>query len=134
MLYQDLQGLANGELIEWTHHRYLRTIQGRKQLRAVEVTAAGELTSWNGFTEAAASYGVPDASLWACLIRDVSTEEAAARSPRALVSTRRFTDGFAALPTGCATRCKRKRKGLSRSVYSFGLFADRGEAFPRKQR
>src|SRR5438874_6816860 len=97
LLYQDLQGLANGQLIDWTHHRYLRTIQGHKQVREVEVTAAGELTSWDGFTEKAASYGMPDASLWACLIHDVTTKEAAAEPPRALVSTRSFSDGFAAL-------------------------------------
>ena len=97
LLYQDLQGLAEGHLIDWTHHRYLRTIGGHKQVREVEVTAAAELTSWDSFTEAAASYGVPDASLWACLIRDVTTQELAAEAPRALVSTRRFTDGFAAL-------------------------------------
>jgi len=97
LLYQDLQGLAAGQLIDWTHHRYLRTIQGHKQVREVEVTAAGELTSWEGFTEKAASYGVADASLWACLIRDVTTQETTAAPPRALVSTRRFADGFAAL-------------------------------------
>src|SRR5260370_1166326 len=97
LLYQDLQGLADGQRISWTHHRYVRTIQGHKQVREVEVTEASELTSWEGFTEAAARYGVPDASLWACLIHDVTTEEAAAEPPRALVSTRRFSDGFAAL-------------------------------------
>src|SRR6266571_1701255 len=73
LLYQDLKGLADGRLIDWTHHRYLRTIGGHKQVREVEVTAAGELTSWDGFTEKAATYDVPDASLWACLIRDVTT-------------------------------------------------------------
>jgi len=97
LLYQDVQGLADGQLIEWTHHRYVRTIQGHKQLREVEVTAAGELTSWDGFTEAAALYGVPDASLWACLIRDVTTAASAAEPPVALVSTRAFPNGFAAL-------------------------------------
>src|SRR5881275_590984 len=97
LLYQDLEGLADGRLIDWTHHRYLRTIGGHKQVREVEVTAAGELTSWDGFTEKAASYGMADASLWACLIRDVTSEETAAKVPRALVSTRRFSDGFAAL-------------------------------------
>ena len=97
LLYQDLQGLAAGQLIDWTHHRYLRTIGGHKQVREVEVTAAGELTSWEGFTQKAASYGVANASLWACLIRDVTTQETAAEPPRALVSTRRFADGFAAL-------------------------------------
>src|SRR5438270_4988715 len=83
LLYQDLQGLADGQFIDWTHHRYVRTIQGHKQLREVEVTAAGALTSWDGFTEKAASYGVPNASLWACLIRDVTTQEVAAEPPRA---------------------------------------------------
>src|SRR5436309_1954235 len=97
LLYQDLQGLAAGQLIDLSHHRYVRTISGHKQVREVEVTAAGELTSWDGFTEKAASYGVADASLWACLIRDVTTAEVAAQPPRALVSTRRFADGFAAL-------------------------------------
>src|SRR5437016_5634212 len=97
LLYQDLHGLADGQLIDWTHHRYVRTIGGHKQLREVEVTAVGDLTSWDGFTEKAVSYGAPDASLWACLIHDVTSEEAAAKPPRALVSTRKFADGFAAL-------------------------------------
>jgi len=97
LLNQDLKGLADGRLLDWTHHRYVRTLQGHKQVREVEVMAAGALTSWDGFTEAAARYGVSDASLWACLIRDVTTEEAAAEPPRALVSTRSFVDGFAAL-------------------------------------
>lgn len=97
LLYQDVQGLADGQLIDWSHHRYVRTIGGHKQVREVEVTAAGELTSWEGFTEAAARYGAADASLWACLIRDVTTAELAAELPRALGSTRCFSDGFAAL-------------------------------------
>src|SRR6266702_6654558 len=97
LLYQDLQGLAAGQLIDWTSHRYVRTIGGHKQLREVKVTAAGELTSWDGKTLAAASYGRADASLWACLIHDVTTQEAAAKPPRALVSTRSFRDGFAAV-------------------------------------
>jgi hypothetical protein len=59
LLYQDLQGLADGQLIDWTHHRYLRTIQGHKQVREVEVTAAGKLTSWDGFTERLKASGWP---------------------------------------------------------------------------
>jgi hypothetical protein len=97
LLYQHVQGLADAHLIEWTHHRYVRTVQGHKHIREVEVTAAGDLTSWDGFTEAAAAAGVPDATLWACLIRDVTTPEAAQEPPIALVSTRRWQHGFAAL-------------------------------------
>src|SRR5207245_8464208 len=56
LLSQDLQGLAAGQLIDWSHHRYVRTIAGHKQLREVEVTAAGALTSWAGITEKAARF------------------------------------------------------------------------------
>ena len=97
LLYQDVQGLADAHLIAWTHHRYVRTVQGHKHIREVEVTAADDLTSWDSFTEAAASAGVPDATLWVCLIRDVTTPEAALEAPIALVSTRRWQHGFAAL-------------------------------------
>src|SRR5258707_3007409 len=51
LVYQDLQGLAQGQLIDLSHHRYLRTTGGHQQVREVEVTAAGALTSWDGFTE-----------------------------------------------------------------------------------
>src|SRR5438034_2881488 len=98
LLYQDMQGLADAHLIEWTHHRYVRTVQGHKHIREVEVTAAGELTSWESFLEAAATYEVTDASLWACLIRDVTTSETAQEPPIALVSTRSWQNGVAALP------------------------------------
>jgi hypothetical protein len=81
LLYQDVQGLANAQLIGWTPHRYVRTVQGHKQLREVEVTVASELSSWDGFMEAAATYGVADAKLGACLIRDVTTLEAAQEPP-----------------------------------------------------
>src|SRR5947207_7715754 len=51
LLYQDLQGLADGQLIDWTSHRYVRTIGGHKQVRQVEVTAAGEMTILVGFIQ-----------------------------------------------------------------------------------
>jgi hypothetical protein len=97
LVYQDVQGLADAQLIAWTHHRYVRTVQGHKHIREVEVTAAAELTSWDGFTEAATTYGVTDATLWACLSHDVTTEEAAQEPAMGLVSTRKWRDGFAAL-------------------------------------
>jgi hypothetical protein len=97
LLYQDVQGLADAHLIAWSHHRYVRTVQGYKHIREVEVTAVGELTSWESFLEAAAKAGAPDATLWACLIRDVTTPEAAQEPPIALVSTRSWQNGFAAL-------------------------------------
>src|SRR5207245_7069120 len=51
----------------------------------------------DGLPEKAGSHGVAGASLWAGLSCDVTTQETAAEPPRALVSTRRFADGFAAL-------------------------------------
>ncbi len=96
LLYADVSGLAAGGLIPWTEHRYTRTLQGHKQLRRVAVASAGDLTSWDGFVAAAAQYGAPDATLWACLIRETDAPPGAPL-PRCLVSTRPWADGFAAL-------------------------------------
>jgi hypothetical protein len=97
LLYADLQGLAQADLITWTRHRYTRTVQGHKQVRTVEVAAAGDLTSWDSFVAAAQDYGVADATLWAGLIREVAPTAQAADEAQALVSTRAWPDGFAAL-------------------------------------
>jgi len=96
LLYEDISGLAAQGLIPWTEHRYVRTLQGHKQLRTVEVASAGDLTSWDGFVEAARAYGVPDATLWVCLIREKDAPPGAPL-PQDLASTRPWADGFAAL-------------------------------------
>jgi len=88
--------LAAGGLISWTEHRSTRTLAGHKQLRRVEVASAGDLTSWDGFVAAAAQYGAPEATLWACLIRETDAPPGVPL-PRCLVSTRPWADGFAAL-------------------------------------
>ncbi len=98
LLYEDVQGLSRGGQILWTRHRYLRKVRGHKEIRTVvEVAAAGELTSWDSFLEAAKGYGQPEARLWACLIREVAPNEQPLEEAIALVSTREWADGFAAL-------------------------------------
>jgi hypothetical protein len=97
LLYQDLQGLARGGLIRWTKHRYVRTVAGHKQRRVVDVASSGGLTSWEGFTEAAAQQGAAAASLWGCLIRQREPEAWPVAEAEALVSTRAWPDGFQAL-------------------------------------
>jgi hypothetical protein len=96
-LYEDLQGLARAGLIAWSRHRYVRTVQGHKQKRVVDVAASGGLTSWQSFRQAAATYGVADASLWACLIREITPQAQPLEEAQALVSTRAWADGWAAL-------------------------------------
>src|SRR5947199_798227 len=97
LLYEDLQGLARGGLLRWTRHRYVRTVAGHKQRRVVEVAASGGLRSWDGFTTAAARYGVEGASLWGCLIRQREPGAWPLAEAEALVSTRAWPDGFQAL-------------------------------------
>jgi hypothetical protein len=97
LLYQDVQGLARAGAAAWAEHRYLRVVQGRKQVRAVATASAGDLTSWDGFVAAAAGHGAPAATLWACLIRDVAPTAQPVEEARALVSTRPWPDGAAAL-------------------------------------
>jgi hypothetical protein len=88
LLYEDVQGLAAGGRLTWTEHRYLRTIRGHKQPRTVALAGVGHLDSWASFREAAAGHGAPDATLWACLIREVAPDPQALAEARALVSTR----------------------------------------------
>src|SRR5262245_10139318 len=97
LLYQDLQGLARGGLIRWSRHRYVRTVQGHKQRRVVDVASSGGLSSWDGFTAAAAGHGAAGASLWGCLIREVEPATWPLSEAMALVSTRAWPDGFQAL-------------------------------------
>jgi hypothetical protein len=97
LLYQDLQGLARGGLITWSRHRYVRRVQGHKQRRVVEVASSAGLTSWEGFTQAAARHGAAEANLWGCLIRQVEPEAWPVAAAMALVSTRVWADGFQAL-------------------------------------
>jgi DDE family transposase len=97
LMYADALGLARSGLLEWTRHRYVRTIRGQKQMRTVEVAAVGELTSWDSFVEAARGYGVSDPGLWVALVREIAPQEQPLEECLALVSTRRFADGYAAL-------------------------------------
>lgn len=96
-MYADAVGLAQRGLLKWTRHRYVRTIQGHKQTRTVEVAAVGELTSWDSFVAAAQDYGVSDPSLWVALVRELAPKEQPLPKCWALVSTRRFANGYAAL-------------------------------------
>jgi hypothetical protein len=87
VLYGDLQGLVRAGLVTWTEHTYLRTIQGHKQRRTVALAAGGDFTSWDSFREAATAYGALAATLWACLIREVSPQPQPMDEAGALVST-----------------------------------------------
>ena len=97
LMYADALGLARRGLLEWARHRYVRTIRGHKQMRTVEVAAVGELTSWDSFVAAARGYGVSDPSLWVASVREIAPQERPLEECWALVSTRRFADGDAAL-------------------------------------
>src|SRR3954469_7750898 len=96
LMFADALGLARGGSLKWTRHRYVRTVRGHKEARTIEVAAVGEMTSWDSFVEAARGYGVADASLWVTLVREVEPKEVPLEDCWALVSTRRFTDGYAA--------------------------------------
>lgn len=96
-LYAHLQGLVRAGWARWSRHHYVHTVQGHKVRRTVDVAAADELSTWASFVEAAAGYGAPTARLWACLIRQVGPTEQPVEAAWALVSTRVWPSGFAAL-------------------------------------
>src|SRR5262249_61682441 len=74
LMYADALGLARRGLLEWTQHRYVRTIQGHKQMRTVEGAAVGALTSWDSFVAAAGGYRGGDPALWVALVRGVQPQ------------------------------------------------------------
>ena len=96
-MYGDALGIARGGLVDWRRRSYTRTISGHKQRRTVEYAGVGQLSSWDTFVEAARKLGVSDPGLWAYLIREIEPTEQPPGETMALVSTRRFADGFAAL-------------------------------------
>jgi hypothetical protein len=65
-------------------------------MRIVDVASVGDLTSRTSFREAAQGYEQPDATLWGCLIRQTAPAPQKGED-FALVSTRAWADGFAAL-------------------------------------
>ena len=75
----------------------MRVVQGHKQVRTVAVASSDGLTDWDGFVDAAARCGHPQPVLGAGLIREVAPTPQPVAEARALVSTRAWSDGFAAL-------------------------------------
>jgi hypothetical protein len=119
-MFADLLGMARRGLLSWTRHRYVRTIQGQKQMRTIEVAAVGDLTSWDSFVEAARRYGEPEPRLWACVIREIAPTEQAWEDVQVLVSTRRWANGFAALQ-GFRPRWHIENDGYRELKEGFGL-------------
>jgi hypothetical protein len=94
-LHQDLEQLAQGGLLNFQRYSYVRTIQGHKQRRTLDLGAQSGLTSWNSFIEAAKAYGQERPSLWGCLIRPVEPTSGD-DLPWTLVCTRSWVSGVAA--------------------------------------
>lgn len=94
-LHQDLMGLANGGMLRFQKHSYIRTIQGHKRRRSVELAAQDGLTSWDSFMDAARDYQADNPHLWGCLVHDLDASD-----PKSewwtLVSTRAWASGVAA--------------------------------------
>ncbi len=96
LLYADLQGLARGQRLAWREHRYLRTVRGHKEPRAVALAGMGHFDSWPSFLEAAAEYGASEARLWACLVWERAPAAQPLEEAGALVSTREWAQPWAA--------------------------------------
>lgn len=94
-LHRDLLGLAAGGLLKFRRHSYVRTIQGHKRRRTIEIAAQDGLTSWDSFVQAAESYGADEPCLWGCLIHELDPSDSKAEW-WALVSTRAWKTGVAA--------------------------------------
>ncbi len=91
-LHHDLLGLAEGGLLHFHRHSYVRVISGHKQRRTLEMGCQDGLTSWDSFMKAAREYEAESPHLWGCLIRPVDGDEPEAHT-FTLVSTRAWPCG-----------------------------------------
>lgn len=94
-LHHDLEQSAAGGLLSFQRYSYVRTIQGHKQRRTLELGAQSGLTSWDSFIEAAKAYDAQNPSLWGCLIRPVEPTNKD-DLPWTLACTRNWVSGAAA--------------------------------------
>ena len=94
-LHRDMMGLANGGLLKFRRHSYVRPVQGHKRRRSIEVAAQDGLTSWDSYIKAARGYGAPAPQLWACLIHELESSDSKG-AWWTLVSTRQWPSGVAA--------------------------------------
>lgn len=95
LLHDDLAQLAEGGLLRFQRHSYVRTIQGHKQRRTLDLGAQAGLTSWDSFLAAASAWGAENPTLWGCRIQPVEPTSAD-DLPWTLVSTRAWVSGLAA--------------------------------------
>lgn len=95
LLFEDLQGLARGGLVEWQTRTDVRYVSGRKQVRRVSVGMDDSLTSWASFCQTAECYGVSHPRLWAALIRATDVADPHETEEWAIVSTHAFASAWA---------------------------------------
>jgi hypothetical protein len=94
-MHADLLGLAEAGLMPMKRHSYIATLQGHKQRRELEIGSQDGLTSWDSFITAANEYGAREPCLFGALIRETQPNEKGEFLCWSLVSTRRWSDGFA---------------------------------------
>jgi hypothetical protein len=94
-IHRDLKQLAAGGLLTFERYSYVRTIQGHKQRRTVDLGVQQGVTCWDSYRAAARDYGATQPQLWACLVRPVDATNEDDR-PWTLVSTRPWPSGAAA--------------------------------------
>jgi hypothetical protein len=94
-LHRDLEGLAAEGMMKFRHHSYVRTVQGHKQRRTLEIASQAGLTSWDSYMQAAREYGDDAPRLWGAYLRPLAPATDA-DEPWTLVSTRDWASGVAA--------------------------------------
>jgi hypothetical protein len=94
-IHRDLMDLAAAGSLPCQRYSYVRSIQGHKQRRTLDLGAQGGLTGWDSYLAAARKYGDEHPQLWACLVLPVDATSEDDR-PWTLASTRAWVSGVAA--------------------------------------
>jgi hypothetical protein len=90
LLWGEAQSVIELEGQEWVKHRQTRVLDGKKEVRTVEVASVGDLTDWDSYVAKAKELGVAKSGLWVGAVRQLDPKLAPDKQLTVLVSTRQW--------------------------------------------
>jgi hypothetical protein len=96
LLWGEAQSIIELEGQAWAKHQQLRVLDGRKEVRTVEVASAAELTDWDSYVAKAKELGLGESGLWVGAVRQLDPRLPPDKELTVLVSTRPWKDAWEA--------------------------------------
>ncbi len=94
LLWGEAQSIIARDGQERAKHQQTRVLDGKKELRTVEVACASSLMDWDSYVAKAKELGIADPGLWVGAVRQLDPQLPADKELTVLVSTRQWKDAW----------------------------------------